>query len=412
MAGKVQLAAFGTADEFISGDPEITYWKSVFRRHTPFAMESVALTFNGTVDFGRRVTCIVPRSADLIYRLWLQITVPDLTGMLTVPAGAGSLAYVNNIGHVLISSIEVELGGTRLDRHDGAFLDLWSELTVPESKRAGFNEMVGRYDAYDPSSAVNSFSTQRTLYVPIQFYFNRFPGMAIPLVALQFSELRINLELRNYLDCVRSTRQPVQSMLTSAGQAPSIVDATLYADMVYLDSDERRRFSQIPHEYLMEATQFLGDQPSIINAPTARIDLFLNHPVKVIFWTFVSRNNQTTDTLNGNRWFEWQDNVFAKCAMQINGVDRFRPRPGSYFRLVQPYQHFARTPKKNVCVYSFALQPEESQPSGEANFSRLEGSQLALTLAPGAPNGYIKVYALNYNVLRIASGTAALSLAA
>lgn len=411
MSGKVQLAAFGAQDEMLSGDPEITYWKSVYRRHTLFAMEAVALTFNGTVDFGRRATCIVPRSGDLIYRLWLQVTLPDLSRMLTVPANAGQLAYVNSIGHALINSIEVELGGTRLDRHDGALMDILSELTIPDGKRAGFNEMIGKYDSYDPTSATNSFNTTRTLYIPLQFYFNRFAGMSIPLVALQFSELRINLELRNYLDCIRSTKQPVMQMLSSTGEPPSIVDATLYADMIYLDSDEGRRFSQIAHEYLMEATQFLGDQPSLVNAPTAKVDLFLNHPTKSIFWTFISRANQTTDTLNGNRWFDWQDNIFSQCAMQINGQDRFRARPGSYFRLVQPYQHFTRTPRKNVCVYSFALHPEESQPSGEANFSRLEGSKLSFNLTTGAPNGYIKVYSLSYNVLRIAEGMASVSFA-
>lgn len=162
--------------------------------------------------------------------------------------------------------------------------------------------------------------------------------------------------------------------------------------------------AQIPHEYLIEATQSLGDQPSLVNATSSRIDLFLNHPVKCLMWVFLNRANQTVDTLNGNRWFDWQQDVFSTCAMQINGVDRFKPRPASYFRLVQPYQHFPHVPHKNVHAYSFALHPTESQPSGQCNFSRLEGCQLVLNLTPGAPSGVIKVIAMNYNVLRITKG--------
>ena len=218
--------------------------------------------------------------------------------------------------------MEVELGGTRIDRHDGAFMDTWSDFVQDASKRPGFNEMIGRYSAYDPASATNSFNTQRTLYIPIQFYFCRFPGLSIPLVALQFSELRINIELSNYLSCIRSTRLPVTSLMTALGQAPSLVDSQLFAEMVYLDSQERRTMSQISHEYLIEQTQFLGDQPVLVNSPTTRIDLFLNHPVKAIFWTFISRDNQTVDTLNGNRWFDWQHDVLPLliCRSQAHRV--------------------------------------------------------------------------------------------
>ena len=175
MAGRVQLAAFGTADEVLSGDPNITFWKAIYRRHTLFAMESVALTWHGTTDFGRRATCIIPKSADLISKLWLQVTLPDLRNLNVLPAGVGRIAWANNIGHVLISSIEVELGGTRIDKQDGCLMDIMSQLNQPVDKRRSFAEMIGAYDDYDPSNAAKSCNYPRVLYVPIQFYFWQVP---------------------------------------------------------------------------------------------------------------------------------------------------------------------------------------------------------------------------------------------
>ena len=411
MAGRVQLAAIGTADEVLTGLPEITFWKAVYKRHTPFAMESVALTWHGTTDFGRRATCIVPRTADLISKLWLQITLPDISNLLVQPAGVGRIVWANSIAYVLVSSIQVEIGGTTIDKHDGAFMDAMSQLHVPNERRRALNEMIGRYDAYDPSDPLHSFNTSRILYLPIQFYFSKYPDYALPLIALSFSEVRVNLELRNFMECIRSTLMPVSYVTTATGSTPSLVDVTLYADMVYLDRKEASLFSQIDHETLIEVTQSLGDQPSVINAPTARIDLFLSQPVKYIMWVFLNRDNQVVDTLNGNRWFDWQTDIFDLCGMQINGSDRFKPRPGSYFRLVQPDQHFPGCPDKNVHVYSFALHADQAMPSGTANFSRLEGSQLVLNLTPNAPNGVVKVYAVSYQILRISNGYAQISYA-
>ena len=137
--------------------------------------------------------------------------------------------------------------------------------------------------------------------------------------------------------------------------------------------------------------------------------MFLSQPVKYIAWVFLSAASQVVDTLNGNRWFDWQNDIFTQCGMTIGGTDRFKPRPGSYFRLVQPYQHFVGQPTKNVCVYSFSLFPCEAQPSGTANFSRIDGATLNLALSPNSPSGVVKVYAVNYQVLRISQGQSSVS---
>lgn len=505
----MQLASFGAQDAYLTGTPQVTYFKLTYRRHTNFAIESISQTFDGTADFGKSPTVTVSRNGDLLGPVWLEITLPDLLSYDITPApaegntanvqslggnvysdatgnyyqvrtgspgaysyanaialtdGAGGyyasgtpgnvaslsspiatwpymvvgntanaairtfavpttdLRYVNGIGMAIVKSVELEIGGQRIDKHYSEWWDVWNELTEPAEKQAGLNAMVGKYADY--SAWQRPQSQARTYYVPLRFCFNRSPGLYLPMVALASHQVKFNFEFRNYLECVRAT-VPVTALTAKAGGTPlSVTSCKMYADYVFLNNPERIRMSEMQHEYLVTQLQFQGDEPT--PSPTdpngtvnRKYSLNFIHPVKELVWVYQAASRYDVDAVSGNDIFNYElpanaatdTEVFQTCKLIMNGSDRFSVRNGSYFRLVQPYEHHTRVPSKSVYVYSFALDPEQAQPSGTANFSRFDSAQMALTLNPNLPTGRIKFYATSYNVLRVSSGMAGLAFA-
>ena len=384
--GLMQLVAYGAQDVYLTGNPVITFFKVVYRRHTNFAMESIQQTFNGTPGFGSRVSATISRNGDLITNTYLQIT---------LQGGTGTAHPVSSIGHALIKTVELEIGGQRIDKHYGDWLEIWSELTVPEEKRVGFEKMVGK-------GTNKSTVDGEVLYIPLQFFFCRNPGLALPLIALQYHEVKINVEFND-------------SSVAFVGSIPTDMDCSLYVDYIYLDTDERRRFAQVSHEMLIEQLQFTGDES--ITSQNLKYRMNFNHPVKELVWVFsgngapFGRYSVGNDDLNGVLSAEADiEEPITKAKIMLNGHDRMSERAGSYFRYVQPYQHHTRVPTKPIYVYSFALRPEEHQPSGTCNFSRIDNAQLSIQCEyPWEDGSTIKVYATNYNVLRIMSGMAGLA---
>ena len=222
----------------------------------------------------------------------------------------------------------------------------------------------------------------RDRYVPLQFWFNRNPGLALPLISLQYHEVKFNIEFAALADCATD--------ITGA----SLGDTSLFIDYVYLDTDERRRFAQTSHEYLIEQLQFTGDES--ITGTNNKVKLNFNHPVKCLVWA-------VKEAASAN--FAYTDITAAK--LQLNGHDRFAERAGSYFNWVQPYQCFGSSPAAGINVYSFALKPAEHQPSGTANMSRIDNATLNVPVT--ATDAVVKVFAVNYNVLRIMSGMGGLA---
>ena len=383
--GLMQLVAYGAQDIYLTGNPQITFFKVVYRRHTNFSMEAIEQTFNGSADFGKRVTCTVSRNGDLMHKVYLQVTVPA--------NDAGG--FCANLGHALIKYAEVEIGGQRIDKHYGDWMHIWNELSQEAGKKTGYGLMTG---------ATAGLAVETDLYIPLEFWFCRNPGLALPLIALQYHEVKINIEFRGASDCYAGTPTA----------APSLAAASLFVDYIYLDTDERRRFAQVSHEYLIEQVQFTGDES--VSSLSNKIKLNFNHPCKELVWV-VQRDDAVlvTDT------FDYTDssgvNPVLIAKLQLNGHDRFSERMGRYFNLVQPYQHHTNVPKAGINVYSFGLKPEEHQPSGTCNMSRIDNATLQLTLTANslktdanvAEDAKVRVYATNYNVLRIMSGMGGLA---
>jgi hypothetical protein len=393
--GLLQLVAYGAQDIYLTGNPQITFFKVVYRRYTNFSMECIQQTFNGTPGNNARVVATVQRSGDLVHDCFIKIK-----------GDGNSISNKNNPGYNIIDSIEVEIGGQTIDKQFGHFLESYSELT----QETGFNlKATGGEDIQvgTPQTANQNFSKfQFTtgaggirvnnfnyLYVPLQFWFNRNVGLSLPLIALQYHQVDIIINISN--------------MYTSL----KINDFSLWCNYIYLDTDERRRFAQVSHEYLIEQVQ---TQNNILTDSVNNIELIFNHPVKELIWVALNVDWGADETDTG-RFVAPYDNT-TTVNLLFNGQERFQQQKIEFFTRYQPYKYHTNVSRGHkldtIAVYSFALNPEEHQPSGTCNFSRIDSAYLNLnnldTPSSNASKG-LYIYAINYNVLRIMSGMGGLA---
>jgi hypothetical protein len=583
--GLMQLVAYGAQDVYLTGNPQITFFKVVYRRHTNFAVESIEQFFNGTVNFGRKSGVDISRNGDLITQVFLKVTLPEVryTGDFT-KFGHVEFAWVKNIGHALIEETELEIGGSQIDKQYGDWMHIWTLLTQDDARKVGIAKMLGDVPELTSISTLSwdlpdetLLKPSYTLYVPLLFYFCRNNGLALPLIALQYHQVKIYVKFRQAEQCY------VASDAFKSGSEPfQLTEASLYVNYVYLDTEERRKFAQVAHEYLIEQVQFTGEE-SIGNSNSAKYKLNFNHPVKAIYWitklgnyqggrfmvydyhkdwecarmnaakllllaqfdldefgyfneipgennestytgsnsveyvainpaapseepNFIFNDSATASKFDGSvligriapdvpllkykdqdllkkvegviriytdfenenliypevekvtrndltimdlsipipkfnvdnrteyiRRFDlyvWQHDNYgllidgsidptSEAQLQLNGQDRQSKRSGFWYNFVEPYMHHKCTPPDGVNVFSFALNPEEHQPSCTCNFSRIDTAQLNLWFNEFANNKYadvltdtdnkVYIFAINYNVLRIMSGMAGLA---
>jgi hypothetical protein len=481
--GLMQLVAYGTQDVYLTGNPQITFFKVVYRRHTNFSIEPIQQTFNGLATWGRSISTTISRNGDLLYRMYVTVTIPAVQAN-----GTDQFRWLNWLGHLIVTYAEIEIGGQKIDRHYGHWLHIWNELTQTSGHQAGYATMVGNVPKLVQSTI--DATPQVTLYIPLRFWFNRNPGLALPLIALQYHDVKINVQLANLADCFWAS---------SATRVPGdLVDVSLWVDYIYLDTDERRRFAQASHEYLIEQLQYNGAEP--VNNTAVQLKMPFNHPVKEIVWT--TQKDSVIDpaimvNYGGQQWFNFTDSIdytyfsgtpqdplgggigtaafnvgnwynslpmtgtangsfatagqygvaggnvsaltftdlfggassqawtstlpvfdsgenptsFAK--IQLNGHDRLAEREGRYFNTVIPQECHENCPAIGINVYSFALKPEEHQPSGTCNFSRIDIATLLLTISnntfSGSDAAKVRIYSTNYNVFRIMSGMGGLA---
>ena len=541
--GLMQLVAYGAQDVYLTGQPQITFFKVVYRRHTNFSVEPIQQTFQGAAEFGRTITCNINRNGDLISHMYLVAIIGK--GLRT------DYGWVTKLGYAMIENVKVEVGGSKIDEQYGDWLNVWSELTRNCCHDVAINKMIGNVSeltkigtaAAPAGSATNDY----TMYVPLKFWFNRNNGLALPLIALQYHDVRVTFKLREACHLINyygSTEPTVTN--------DKMKDAYLLIDYIYLDSEERKRFAQAAHEYLIEQVQFTGDET--YNSENQKYRLNFNHPSKYLVWnhgltrytdkqqwvawavdgdwekarelfakriwiatrkdlgksgttysvTFddstmelgdvspvadttimattsaayllqakvdaqflfdststdggvkasesnvvILRNDLTWEDMNYvitelgfetaasnstdylasvgpniRDYFNYSNNPNCDgnptktAKLQLNGHDRFAKRDGNYFNYVQPYQHFSVTPCDGINVYSFALKPEDHQPSGTCNFSRIDNTTLNLeTTYADAPmktktvgtDGVTRIYCVNYNVFRVMSGMGGLA---
>ena len=530
--GLMQLVAYGAQDVYLTGNPQITFFKVVYRRHTNFSVEPIQQVFNGAANFGRTVTCNLNRNGDLITNMYAVV---QLAAVAAVTDGV-EWGYVRRLGYALIESTKIEIGGSKIDEQYGDWLNIWHELSHKVGQERGHASMIGDDDEHRVLTTKGRAAS--TLYVPLAYWFNRHNGLALPLIALQYHDVRVTIKYRNANECIN------YKGATALATMPDMADSYLLIDYVFLDSEERKRFAQASHEYLIEQLQFTGSE-SLTNNTNNKYRLNFNHPSKYLVWaahleahasttqwvayaengdweaarerfakllwlatrdgllangtTITMAATQSTDEVqataqnaaitatvvtallakidaqfvfdstiavkpvsindvvllrnditaadmtttidqlmvtngivtatapnaltflrlnlvnivdhfNYGRWIDCTSNPITNGKLQLNGHDRFQTRDGNYFNYVQPYQHFSNTPADGINVYSFALKPEDHQPSGTCNFSRIDNATLNIglgsTTVTGAGDDNLNIYTVNYNVLRVMSGMA------
>lgn len=475
--GLIELVAYGAQDVYLTGNPQITFFKVTYQRHTNFSQECIEQTFSGNVSPGQRATCIVSRSGDLVGPMHLEVSLPSLVASTSL---GGSISYVSItrnpsvgiagaqvantdgsvwnfvwvpwVGYRLIQSVQLEIGGQRIDKHYSKYFYMWHELSTSANKDAGLKDMVGGHDfGASDISIINNALVPKTLFVPLIFWFNTHPGLALPLIALQYHEVKLIFEFAPLTDLIavvglisdglvipiidETDVWPISSarvLLAGNGSTPDL-KIRLFADYYFLDTEERRRFAQLAHEYLIKQVQEITPTQVASNASTVNVSYRgLNHPVIFTVWGLQNRTvtetfNDWVNFTNSNPFDEGNgDDVFATHKLVLNGNDRYPERDVGYFNLVQPYNHFPSIPPKGINVFSHALQPAEHQPSGTLNYSRIDNSTNIMKypdnptdLRGNSPGGDDLIgtpttwdfvgYAVNYNVLRIMSGMGGLA---
>jgi len=403
--GLLQLVAHGKQDVFLTGNPQMTWFKMVYRRYTNFAIESQPMYFDGTPDFGKRITCLVPRRGDLLGQIILEVTLPAIT--LT---NGSAVSYVNSIGHALIQEITLEVGEMEIDKQNGEWMEIWSNYTTATDKKTAFYNMIGKVDGFSPPTLFGPLK----LYIPLRFWFCKNPGMALPLLALQYHPVRINLTLRPLSQLFFSQVLTTPLCTTLETNPASITDLMLWGDYIYLDVEERRRFVSSMHEYLIEQVQYTSLIPISPGATSGTLPLEFNHPIRELYW-YIQRDDMT----RYHEYFNYSNlgtfeigkrkDILSNAVLQLDGFDRFQVRDAGYFRLVQPWQYHTVVPEQYFLYsYSFALRPEDIQPSGSMNASRMDSIKLQVNLDTSLVNTlgtlHTRVYAINHNVFRIADG--------
>jgi hypothetical protein len=526
--GLMQLVAYGAQDVYLTGNPQITFFKTAYRRHTNFSVETIENSMNGNVAFGNRFNIKFSRNGDLINRMYLKITVNS------VDPNGNKFAWIRKLGHAIINQVRVTVGGTIIDRQYGTWLDIWYQLARQGDHERGYAHMIG--DVPELTNYDTTIKPEYTLYIPLQFWFNRYVGLSIPMIALQYHDVEIEVIISNLESIIVRDCNFDTNLIT-------LKDVSIMTDFIYLDSEERRRFAISGHEYLIEQLQYNGVEPVQVDVQRYKLDF--NHPTKELIWAWKHSNYTTNKTfvyytnndkwsvedascniINnsisigsnpqntvGGNWFEVQANSDASVGtlniknlntlsvwvnpnsltikeygitdkiaadvtinidntilcenietnlsirdisfpimlmtdtrinvcdpivnifsnygilidgtvnpvhsaiLQLNGHDRFDRREGAFFNYLQPDQHHSNNPNDGINVYSFALYPEQHQPSGTANLSRIDSTDLQIQFADSSrisneqpelnflnDTNVLYIYGINYNIARVFSG--------
>jgi len=395
--GLLQLAFKGPQDIYLTGNPQMTFFKSVYKQHSNFTKDTQLLQFENNIKLGTNHYCVIKRYGDLLSNLYLYIELPEITSADSNETWKG---YVNGVGYSIIKSVSLDIGGLIIDKLDYTWLDIYNELYDQKS-----DDLIGKFNT-DISLQENSNS--KKLYIPLKFWFTKNPGLSIPLIALQYHEIKINIEFKNWNEIIKSN---ISNFITTNTK----IKAHIIADYIHLDDNEKKFFTATNHEYLIEQLQILSEYDITNNTTTAKVPLDFSHPIKEIVWVIADNVNHSQNTKTGNNWLSYTSisssygDTFTTAKITMNGLDRTNDMSCEYYRQVIPYESYNFLPRKYIYCYSFSLNPTQFQPSGSCNYSKVNKSYLQINFNPinnigGTTNGRIKIYGTNYNILSIKQG--------
>ena len=371
--GLMQLVAYGAQDIYLTGNPQITFFKVVYRRHTNFSMETIQQTLSGSsstpVGGSASSTCVISRNGDLVYRVYARV---KSTNNITIRFHDSSIGILN-----LFDSVELEIGGQLIDRHTAQWMSVWENISqTNDNHEVIWGEKI-EYNRFGDggdilSSQLDNYRTTpyRYINVPFNFWFCRNPGLALPLIALQYHEVKIKIS-------TEASTNFFKSSYVLNGGAKGSIDYDIFCDYIYLDTDERRRFAQVSHEYLIEQVQIQG------GGSGSSQKLNFNHPVKFISWT--SQTNIQS--------------INSDATIQLNGHDRFSKQSPEYFYKKQFIDYF--NPIKQNMGTELLVDYDENADSRHPSQSPLDSTVIDNHIAGnGNSNDSIK-----YTTYRIYSST-------
>lgn len=394
----VELIARGKQDTYIIGNPQFSFFKSVYKRHTNFSIEPIKQNFTESPDFGKRVTCIIDKKADMLSNIILELELPALQTYVS---------WTNSIGYYIIDWVELQFGGEQIDRITGDFLDIFMDITTPPGKKQPLYDMIGKYSTFNNNTQTGALK----LLIPLPFWFCRSIEKSLPLISMQYTDIKIIFQFKPFDKCWYKV-----SNGETPNYTPSITKANLICNFIYLDVFERIKFAKAQnHEYLIEQFQTLNGFQLAQNIINANVRLFFNHTIKELFWTYrtdiataYNDYNNYASVTNYATSNELIIAPFNEMNLRFNGNDRFEKLSETFFRLYQPYKHHSSGTNDYIYMYSFALNPEDTQPSGTCNFSKLDNITLNLDCSASIPSGIVNVYCINYNILKIQNGMSGL----
>ena len=420
--GKLQLAFRGPQDAYISGRPEMSFFKALYKRHTNFAKECITCPFGGDPRQGGKSTAIIERHGDLIQEAFItaDLYIVNSARLKDYPE-ATNVAYA---GERLIESVDLYIGQQQIDKHYQRWWRLFSELNHDDAKKAQYSKMT----------SPDSVGTCK-IYLPLIFFFNRNPGLALPLVSMPNQQVRIVFNWNNE-----------EAIWTGADGTSTVTPNSIrfWVNYIYLDDEERKIMTDRDQSYLIDQVQFSGGEhiPAVsatgAGAVIHRVPLNFKHPVKELVWCFPNPNlpqkqlNFTTHYLgvtemnhgkNHNEphlsggvvrvrrlhvFSETDDGPLQSMYIEINKSKVVEEQGGKYYNSMQPFQYHTGCPIPGLYSYSFALHPEQHRPSGTCNFSRIQDGACFLRIKTTA-NSIMEIFATNYNVLDIKKGFASLA---
>lgn len=385
---------------------QISFFEHSYKSYKPFSRFTKKIPFDSSFDFGETVRINLSESAnyaDLITNLTVMIEVPDISTV------SGKFGYTNAFCHALFETIEFRIDGVLIDKQSSEWIDVWSELTIKPGLQKNYDYLVKKFDA----TFHDNFQAGKA-YLPLQFWFcqnsssnNTKNNMVLPMTSLYNSKVELIFKVRKQEDLT------INKNITGAkiGTTSSIIDASILVDYIILDDSSVKdlRTNDVNKYYLITQVQEIEKK---ISANTSAVNFTfeeLKYNVSELIWIVISESDRAK-----NMYFDYSSNTSCKdpiktTKIKFDGVERIEELPSEYFQSVEPLAVHDNTPFSFIHCYSFALSPEDfSQPSGICNFSEIHTAEMNLTLVDNIEESTFKLFALNYNVLRIRNGVGSL----
>ena len=403
-SGRVEVAYVGIQDTFLTGDPQFTYFQRVYKQHTKFAIELMDTPIDGNLNFGSQIVCTIPRMGDMIRTMYLRVLVSNVYSPVAASNTSNIIGYTDSFGNALIDHADLVIGGQTVQRINGDYMEMYSDMWISNSQQTAMRALVGKTGDI-LGLASNTGGQPTTMYlIPLPFYFYRDDSMAIPLSALKHQEVQVFIQLR-----------PLSQLVVPQEYAPggeigdaqaNILQMSLPCEFIFLSSPESNYITSLPLTYAI--TQLQQNRQIIPAGETfAQMSLTFINPIRELYIVI-----QTVTEMNNNNWFNYRSttgtDMLTNINLEFNGETRIMSDTATalYLRKAQPLAYHTRSPTRFIYSYSFSLFPENGEPSGQTNMSRIQYKLLNVNINPQEDDVEVRVYARSFNIMKVQDGLA------